>query len=176
MPHRAKFQKNKGFTLIELLVVISIISLLSTIVLASLNTARDKAQLAKFKEDLKSVRTALVLYRDNNNGAWPPSMDNIYGPLSDVTSELYNAGLLGSPTFTNPLLWSAMRPTIYPGELNLVEYGAKGGCTSDLSQVEYVVHFIFNDYDLHNQFLPFYYSSSNFSAPNILTGGCFEFY
>ena len=141
-----------------------------------MNTAREKAQLAKFKQDLLSVRTALVLYREDNNGAWPQSMDNIYGPLSDVTSELYAAGLLGSPTFTNPLLWSAMRPTIYPGELNLVEFGAKGGCTGDISQVEYVVHFIFNNSGLHNQFLPFYYSGDNFSLPNISPGGCFEFY
>ncbi len=39
-------RRNKGFTLIELLVVISIISLLSSIVFASLNTARDKAKVA----------------------------------------------------------------------------------------------------------------------------------
>lgn len=38
--------KQKGFTLIELLVVISIISLLSTIVLASLASAKEKAQIA----------------------------------------------------------------------------------------------------------------------------------
>ncbi len=44
-----KIKNNKAFTLIELLVVISIIGLLSTVVLASLNTARDKARLGAGK-------------------------------------------------------------------------------------------------------------------------------
>ncbi len=50
--------KNKGFTLIELLVVIAIISLLSSIVVASLNTARSKAADAVIIANLNGVRTA----------------------------------------------------------------------------------------------------------------------
>ncbi|MBI5133787.1 MAG: prepilin-type N-terminal cleavage/methylation domain-containing protein [Candidatus Taylorbacteria bacterium] len=41
--------KNRAFTLIELLVVISIISLLSSVVLASLNSAREKARIASIR-------------------------------------------------------------------------------------------------------------------------------
>jgi type II secretion system protein G len=53
----------KGFTLIELLVVVAIISLLSSIVLASLKNARDKANASAFKQEMKQLITALELYK-----------------------------------------------------------------------------------------------------------------
>ena len=58
---------SRGFTLIELLVVIAIIGLLSSIVLASLNTARDKARVARVQADLKQLYAAIqLLYVDTN--------------------------------------------------------------------------------------------------------------
>jgi prepilin-type N-terminal cleavage/methylation domain-containing protein len=53
-----------AFTLIELLVVIAIISLLSSVVMASLNAARLKARDAKRVQDMHQLETALRLYYD----------------------------------------------------------------------------------------------------------------
>lgn len=66
--------KKSGFTLIELLVVIAIIGILASIVLASLNTARNKGADAAIKGDLSSVRVQAALYYDNQN-------PNSYGPV-----------------------------------------------------------------------------------------------
>ncbi len=51
----------KGFTLIELLVVVSIISLLSSIVFASLNVARNKAYDAKTKAEVQQVQNQIAI-------------------------------------------------------------------------------------------------------------------
>lgn len=57
-----------GFTLIELLVVIAIIALLVSILLPSLNTARDLAKQALCSTHLKSIGTANQMYfLDYNN-------------------------------------------------------------------------------------------------------------
>jgi prepilin-type N-terminal cleavage/methylation domain-containing protein len=66
-----KIRTQNGFTLIELLVVVAIISLLSSIVLASLNSARVKARDAARKEQLRQISTALELYYDTY-GVYPP--------------------------------------------------------------------------------------------------------
>jgi prepilin-type N-terminal cleavage/methylation domain-containing protein len=59
--------KQKGFTLIELLVVIAIIGILSSVVLASLNTARGKGADAAIKEDLNNGRASAELFYDNQS-------------------------------------------------------------------------------------------------------------
>jgi general secretion pathway protein G len=54
----------KGFTLIELLVVISIIGLISSIGVLSLNQTRETAADTKRMADIRQVRLAVDLYLD----------------------------------------------------------------------------------------------------------------
>jgi len=62
--------KKGGFTLIELLVVISIIGMLSSIVLASLNSARAKARDSKRVSEINQLGKALAFYYDKH-GTYP---------------------------------------------------------------------------------------------------------
>lgn len=88
-------QTKRGFTLIELLVVIAIIGILSSVVLASLGTARQKARDATRISDMKNIQMALELYYDSRQ-SYP----------GQTTNALYAAtGFLDSASWTsNPLV------------------------------------------------------------------------
>lgn len=58
---------NRGFTLIELLVVIAIIGILSSVVLASLNTARGKGSDTAVKANLANVRAQAEIIYDRQS-------------------------------------------------------------------------------------------------------------
>ena len=72
------WQTKQGFTLIELLVVISIIGILSTLAVVSLNDARGKARDAKRISDVKQVQTALEVFLADRNG-YPVGNDLVLG-------------------------------------------------------------------------------------------------
>lgn len=61
----------RAFTLIELLVVIAIIGLLSSIILATLSSARSKANDARRVTDLREIQKALEGYANDNSGNYP---------------------------------------------------------------------------------------------------------
>jgi len=76
-------KKNKGFTLIELLVVIAIIAILSTVVMAGLNSARQKGRDAKRLSDIKAVQAALELFSDSCVTGYP--LNTAALPLTSAT-------------------------------------------------------------------------------------------
>jgi len=90
----------KGFTLIELLVVISIISLLSSVVFASLNSARSKARDAKRLAEIRQIELALEFYFDAN-GAYPSS-----GGATDPNASWSNSA--------EPASWAILQPALAP--------------------------------------------------------------
>lgn len=62
---------SKGFTLLELLVVISIIGLLATVIINSVNVARQKARDAERIKTVQEIRKAIELYF-SDFGYYPP--------------------------------------------------------------------------------------------------------
>jgi len=82
----------KGFTLIELLVVIAIIGILSSVVLASLNSARAKGADAAIKSGLANMRAQAELYYDSNTGSYTNLCTSATGISNMVSSVGSNAG------------------------------------------------------------------------------------
>ncbi len=87
--------RSRGFTLIELLVVIAIIGLLSSVVLASLNSARQKSRDARRIADMVQIRTALELYYDSNR-AYPPITSHADGGWGPWDSQCAGGGALSA--------------------------------------------------------------------------------
>jgi prepilin-type N-terminal cleavage/methylation domain-containing protein len=83
--------QRKGFTVIELLVVVAIIATLSSIVLVSLQAARQSSYFSRAKQEFRSIETSLEMFASSNGGNYPPDADRDIPP--------------GLETYLAPGLW-----------------------------------------------------------------------
>ncbi len=104
---------NLGFTLIELLVVIAIIGILSSVVLASLNTARAKASDAAVKSNLTNIRAQAELIYNDDGG--------IYTNVCDDTQFIQRAIIAAAA--------AAGIPAPVAGDYDIAKVGAVGTAT-----------------------------------------------
>jgi|GEM_PF-2066231 len=95
-----------GFTILELLVVIAVISILASVVLAATAKSREKAKIARAKQDLMALNAAINLLQ-NDTGRWPNGcragvQSNFETAIDGGIDSVY-AGILAKPTATvNP--------------------------------------------------------------------------
>jgi prepilin-type N-terminal cleavage/methylation domain-containing protein/prepilin-type processing-associated H-X9-DG protein len=83
-----QFSGRKAFTLIELLVVVAIIALLISILLPSLNRAREQTKNVVCASNLRSMGQGVAIYTNENNGVLPgPLHPPIYRQAGEIRDE-----------------------------------------------------------------------------------------
>ncbi len=116
----------RGFTLIELLVVIAIIGVLSSIVLASLNTARNKGADAAIKANLANVRAQAEIVYDTTGGNYGTVYDSTAS--GNTCSTAPNTSLFGTTTVSNAI--ASARSSNGNTDLTCKSAAASGDATS----------------------------------------------
>ena len=125
--HASPHAGRRGFTLVELLVVIGIIALLMSILLPSLNRARENAKQVQCLSNLRQVSLAIVMYTQNNKDLMPGAGE---GPPQKKWDWIYWDARTGNLPFTN-LNECALAPYLSQGGRMNPEYFR---CPSDRAE------------------------------------------
>jgi prepilin-type N-terminal cleavage/methylation domain-containing protein len=134
-PHSTKsgFKSRRGYSIIEILVVIAVIGALAVIGLVSLNRSREKARDAHRRQDLATIRTALLTYYDDNGFSYPDTV----GGAGEPDQSSLNQGIFNSDEALNPIFDEFLSKVLTPPSTDPVfQYWYDANDT----QSEYIVY------------------------------------
>jgi prepilin-type N-terminal cleavage/methylation domain-containing protein len=101
----SSIKKLSGFTLIELLVVISIISLLSSVVLASLSAARERARISAGKNFAQTLHNTLGSEARGiwnfREGSGATTRNEVTNTLESIVGATWTSGIRDSAMYFN---------------------------------------------------------------------------
>ena len=117
----------RGFTLIELLVVIAIIGILASVVLASLNSARDKGANAAARSSLNNARAQAELYYDSNSRTYTSVCTSGTNNISSMVTAATNAVTATTACFDTDAGWAASIELNASEGFYCVDYTGYGG-------------------------------------------------
>lgn len=127
--------KKDGFTLIELLIVVAIIGILAAIAVPNFSNAQIKAKLSRVESDLRTISTALTMYRLDNNDPpydgepgsakypWIESYSMLTTPISYINSILVDPFQATDTTFSPPEAWYLGGKPVEDGGMLSYDYG-----------------------------------------------------
>jgi general secretion pathway protein G len=123
-------RRPRGFTLIEIMVVVVIIGLLAAAILPQLMGNVDQARIAKAKQDIQAIETALTMFRLDNS-RYPTTDQGLRALVQQPTDPAirnWRPGGYVKKASKDP--WENDYQYIYPGthgtEYDLFSLGADG--------------------------------------------------
>lgn len=83
---RKPIHSNRGFTLIEIMVVVVILGILAAIVVPRIMSRPDEARIAKARQDIRAIESAMNLYK-LDNFQYPSTQQGIEALVTEPSGE-----------------------------------------------------------------------------------------
>lgn len=120
--------RSRGFTLIEVMVVMVILSILAAIIVPKIMNRPDQARVVAAKNDIRSIMSALKLYR-LDNGMYPTTQQGLMAlvakPDTDPVPSDWHAYLSRLPRDPWGRPYQYLNPGLH-GSVDVWTYGADG--------------------------------------------------